>query len=261
MAPSPAERSGPARLVAAARSLGREQRLVAIAAAVLLGSMLLPWYSRSVDAVVGGKLVATSSSKLAITVFSFVEAAIFLVAAGVLALMLARGDRRAFHLPGGDGLIVAVGGAWATFLIFFRFVDKPGGGGGGQLKVEYGLSWGIFFGLLSALGLLVAGLRLRAAHISEPALPGDVAPSDGPVGAPDPTRAARHREREERRRAAPEPPAAASEPPVRARATPDVPPTTHAPADQAPTTVQPFGEPPAFEPPEFHPPPRRRDPR
>ena len=234
MAPPPAERSGPARLAAAARNLGREQRLVAIAAAVLLGSMLLPWYSRSVDAVVAGKLVTNSSSKLAITVFSFVEAAIFLVAAGVLALVLARGDRRAFHLPGGDGLIVAVAGAWATFLIFFRFVDKPGGDGDGQLQVEYGLSWGIFFGLLSALGLLVAGLGLRAAHVAEPALPGEVAPSDGPSGAPDPTRGERLREREQRRRATPPP------------------------ADQAPTTVQPIGEPTSFEPPEFHPPPRHR---
>ena len=281
MAPPPPERSGLARLVAAWGNLAREQRLVVAAAAVLLATMLLPWYSRSVDAVVDGKLETTTSSKLAITVFSFVEAAIFLVAVGVTALVVARGDKRAFHLPGGDGTIVTAAGAWATFLIFYRFVDKPGGGGGGQLRVEYGLSWGIFFGLLAALALLAAGLRLRAAQVAEPALPGDIAPDGGPAvtavqrprapraAAPspparsdDPTRARRRQEREESRRTA----RATAETPVRARrsppadapthhAAPDEAPTRHAAPDEAPT--RPFGTPPSFEPPELQPPPKR----
>lgn len=268
----PAEKTGPARLAAAWRALAREQRLVVVAAVALLASMLLPWYSRSVDAVVRGQLETASSSKLAITVFSFVEAAIFLVAVGVTLLVLARGDRRAFHLPGGDGAIVTAAGAWATFLIFFRFVDKPGGGSGGQLQVEYGLSWGIFFGLLAALALAAAGLRLRAAQLAEPALPGDVAPSDGPSGAPgprgpagagDPTRIERREERAQRRRAgapldadeAPTWQAPPAEAPTR-QLPPDEAPTSHAaPAEATPRGPEPL---PGFEPPEFEPPPRRR---
>jgi hypothetical protein len=186
MAPRRPERTGVRRLIAAWGNLVAEQRAVLLAALALLATMLLPWYSRTVSAVVSNKLVQSGESKLAITVFSFVEAAIFLVALGVSLLVLARGDRRPFHLPGGDGTIVSIAGAWATFLIFYRFLDKPGGGGGNQVQVEYGLSWGIFFGLLAALALLVSGLRLRAAQPAEPARAGTVAPSDGPVGAPVP---------------------------------------------------------------------------
>jgi hypothetical protein len=198
-----------ARLRTTWAGLGPEQRTVVVAAGVLLATMLLPWYSKSVDAVGNGRILSQSSTKLAITVFSWVEAAVFLVAAGVLVLVLARGQRRAFHLPGGDGTVVAAGGAWATFLIFYRFVDKPSGGGSTTFRVEYGLSWGIFFGLLAALALLASGLRLRAAHVREPALPGDVAPTDGPGGVAGPsaasTAAERRREREARRADRPRP--------------------------------------------------------
>ncbi len=273
------ERGGLGRLVAAWRNLAHEQRLVVVAAVVLLASMLLPWYSLDAFASVRGVLAKTTSAKPAITVFSFVEAAIFLVAVGVTLLVLARGDRRAFHLPGGDGTIVTAAGAWATFLIFYRFVDKPGADQGGPVRLEYGLSWGIFFGLIAALALVAAGLRLRAAHVVEPALPGDVAPSDGPVpaatrapaatgraarGDREParseelTREQRRREREARRRTT-------ADTPVRTRrpAHGEAPTTPPAP-DEAPTTASagtpepPFGAPPAFEPPEFEPPPRPR---
>jgi len=298
MAPPQPERSGLARLVAAWRALAREQRLVVAAAAVLLATMLLPWYSRSVTAVVDGRLDRLTETKLALTVFSFVEAAIFLVAVGIIALMLARGARRAFHLPGGDGAIVAISGAWAVFLVFFRFIDKPSGSGATQnrvpVSIDYDLSWGIFFGLLAALALVAAGLRLRAAQVAEPALPGDVAPNGGPAStaeqrprtpraaapspAPrsdDPTRA-RRRQREESRRAA----RATAETPIRARrsppdeaptrhAAPDEAPTRHATPDEAPTRhavpddagpTRPFGTPPSFEAPEL-PPPSRRAPK
>ncbi len=286
MAPARPERSGVRRLVAAWRALAREQRVVALAAAVLLLTMLLPWYSRTVNAVVGGKLTQQAELKQAITVFSLVEAAIFLVALGVTILVLARGDGRAFHLPGGDGTVVTGAGAWATFLIFYRFVDKPDGGGNGQQVVEYGLSWGIFFGLLAALALLVSGLRLRGAGLVEPALPGSVAPSDGPISAAprpradpappvtaetrvaapaDPeaqTRAARRAERE-RRRADAGTPVRDRRPP---RPAPDQAPTSVVPApggaaDDAPTDVEPprpTGSTGSFEPPEFELPPHRR---
>ena len=159
------------RLRSAWAGLGAEQRTVLVAALVLLATLLLPWYSRTTTtATVGGTPRIAHEAKAAITVFSWVEAAIFLVAVAVAALVLARGERRAFHLPGGDGVVVAAAGAWVTFLVFFRFVDKPSVASGGRIVIDYGLSWGIFFGLLAALGLLASGLRLRAAHVAEPAL-------------------------------------------------------------------------------------------
>ncbi len=191
MAPHRPERTGLPRLAAALRNLAAEQRAVLLAAGVLLLTMLLPWYSTTITGNVGGKLgQVAGGGKLAITVFSFVEAAVFLVAIGVTLLILARGDRRPFHLPGGDGIVVTAAGAWAMFLIFYRFVDKPSGTKTAQTATEYGLSWGIFFGLLAALALLVTGLRLRAAQLTEPVLPGTVAPSDGPDGSPSPRRRA-----------------------------------------------------------------------
>ena len=46
--------------------------------------------------------------------FSFVEAAVLLVSAGVLTMLFARAEGRAFQLPGGDGAIVMVAGGWTA---------------------------------------------------------------------------------------------------------------------------------------------------
>ena len=85
------------------RALSREQRLAAIAAIALLLSMLLPWYQETGNAIVNGHLVRIEDGKNAFGVYSFVEAAIFVVVVGVIVLLWARAERKAFHLPGGDG--------------------------------------------------------------------------------------------------------------------------------------------------------------
>jgi hypothetical protein len=153
--------------------LAPEQRRVGLAALLVLGSMLLPWYSKTTNAITRQGLAANHESKMAITVPSFVEASIFLVAVAVLVLMFARGERRAFHLPFGDGIVVTAAGAWVGFLVFYRFVDQPAGGTTKTLAYSYDLSWGIFFGLLAAAFLAYAGTRLKLASVAEPPLPGD----------------------------------------------------------------------------------------
>jgi hypothetical protein len=162
-------------------TLTREQRGVSVAALGLLASMLLPWYTRTTTAVTTGLLtqgglLSKREHALAITTFTFVEAAIFLVAVGVLYLMYARGKQRGFHLPGGDGNVVTAAGAWATFLVFYRFVDQPSGNSSGRISTTYSLSWGIFFGLIAAGFLAYTGQRLRVSHIAEPPLPPAVVP-------------------------------------------------------------------------------------
>jgi hypothetical protein len=174
--------------------LAPEQRRVGLAALLVLGSMLLPWYSKTTNAITSQGLAATHESKMAITVPSFVEASIFLVAIAVLVLMFARGERRAFHLPFGDGIVVTAAGAWVGFLVFYRFVDQPAGGTTKTLAYSYDLSWGIFFGLLAAAFLAYAGTRLKLASVAEPPLPGD-----------DPTTVASRPRRERPPRAAREP--------------------------------------------------------
>jgi hypothetical protein len=57
--------------------------------------------------------------------FSFIEAAQLLVALAVLSLLRARADGKSFHLPFGDGALIAAAGAWAGLLILPRLFDRP----------------------------------------------------------------------------------------------------------------------------------------
>ncbi|HVS28460.1 MAG TPA: hypothetical protein VHE14_02850 [Solirubrobacteraceae bacterium] len=146
------------------RGLQGEQRLVVAAAVGLFVSMFLPWYVRPAALVVNNKPTTVSHSISGITAFTFVEAAVLLVAVGVLFLLFTRSEGRAFHLPGGDGSVIFVAGCWACVLILYRMVfDRPPG-------VD-GVDWGIFAGLIAAVALAMAGWRVRAAHRPEPPLP------------------------------------------------------------------------------------------
>ena len=144
--------------------LAPEQRLAGVCAIGLFLTMFLPWYTRDTTAVVGGKLQTVGSTLMAFKAFSFVEAAILLVAVGVLVLLFARGERKAFHLPGGDGLVIFAAGAWVALLVFYRLIDNKTGSTTAFQKVDYGVSWGIFVTLLCGLALAYAGQRLRLAR-------------------------------------------------------------------------------------------------
>jgi hypothetical protein len=166
------------------RALSREQRAVAIAALGLFLSMFLPWYSKSDTFLVHGSLKHAESSLTAWGAFSFVEAAVLLVSAGVLGMLFARAERRRFWLPGGDGLIVVIAGAWAAALIFYRLLDKPGLKGNQSITATVGVRWGIFIALLVALGLAYAGTRLRAHEQALGRRPADEARGERAVRAP-----------------------------------------------------------------------------
>lgn len=163
------------RLLAAWGQLESAQRLAAYAALAMVFTMFLPWYSQTVVGRIGKgadeRLDAVSRSITAWGDFSFVEAATLLVAVAVLVLLFRRGEGRAFHLPGGDGSVIAAGGCWAAFLIFYRLLDQPSEENVRGVVTTYGLRWGIFFALGAALFLASAGVRLRAAHLAEPPLP------------------------------------------------------------------------------------------
>ena len=156
------------RIVRDWRALSSEQRLAAIAAMLLLASMLLPWYQETGNAIVGGKLERIDDAKSAFGVYSFVEAAIFVVVVGTIALLWARAERKAFHLPGGDGTVIMGAGLWVMFLIFYRQLDKPNGRKEGLIQTSVGVQWGIFIAFLLGALLAYAGYRIRAAHVPEP---------------------------------------------------------------------------------------------
>jgi hypothetical protein len=154
------------------RALPPELRNAGIAAAALIVTLLLPWYQKSYLPKGAKSFVQANLSALG--VFSFVEAAVLLVALGVLYLVWARANRRAFHLPGGDGTVIMAAGGWALLLLVWRLFDKPGVKDPGA---TVGIQWGIFAAFVAAGALTVAGARVRAAHRPEP--PNPVAEEDG----------------------------------------------------------------------------------
>jgi hypothetical protein len=95
-------------------------------------------------AAVGALLLAVST----FGPFSFVEVAELLIAFGVLALLRARALGKRFHLPFGDGTVIAGAGAWAAALIVVRLFDRPLGQN--------------LLALACAAILILAGLRERA---------------------------------------------------------------------------------------------------
>ena len=155
----------------AIRALDAEQRLAGMAAIALMITLFLPWYQVSV----ARNSAFVDSNRTAFGVFSFVEAAVLLVAAGVLVLLFARGERKGFHLPGGDGTVILAAGAWAALLLLWRVFDRPDVAGRG---VTVGIQWGFFFAFLAAAALALAGWRMRQVGHPEPPNPAaDEAPT------------------------------------------------------------------------------------
>jgi hypothetical protein len=158
------------RLVNAWRALAPDQQLAALAALGLFVSMFLPWYDKTDTVVVRGAAKATQTSLSAFQAFSFVEAAVLLVSAGVLVMLFERAEGRSFQLPGGDGVVVLAAGAWTALLIFYRLLDKPGLEGTDRITATVGVEWGIFIALLLALAVAYAGGRMRALERPGPPL-------------------------------------------------------------------------------------------
>jgi hypothetical protein len=151
------------RLARAWGALRPEQRIAVAAAVALLVTMFFPWYElQSLNRRTGA---IDSRSISAFGDVSFVEAAVFLVAAGVLALLFARAERHDFHMPGSDGAVVMVAGGWATLLIFYRVFSRPDGHG-----YPVGIQWGFFLAFVAAGLLTYAGWRMRALAEPEPPL-------------------------------------------------------------------------------------------
>jgi len=164
------------RIARAWSAMSREQRLAVLAAIGLLVTMFFPWYglqslNRRSGAIYSHDINAFGD-------VSFVEAAIFLVAAGVVAMLLGRAEQRDFSLPGGDGTIVTLAGGWATLLIFYRVFDRPAGHG-----YPVGIEWGFFLAFVASVSLAYAGWRIRHGERPEPPVLRARAPRP-PGGAP-----------------------------------------------------------------------------
>ena len=172
--------SGTTRLARAWRALPHESRLAAFASLALFVTLFLPWYQ--VTLIAQAKTTKLQSASATITgwgAFSFVEAAVLLVAAGVVTLLFQRAEGRAFHLPGGDGGVITAAGVWTCVLIVWRIFDKQGATTNGPSATTSGIEWGIFIALAAGAFLAYSGSRIRAAHRPEPPLPGEDRPPAG----------------------------------------------------------------------------------
>ncbi len=128
----------PRRLIRAARLLNFEQRGAAAGALLLILSTLGD--------------------------FTFVEAGLLLVAVGVLALLFARAEGMRFHLPFGDGTVIAGAAIWAGALILAGLLDRSVGQN--------------VFATAGAAVMFLAGARERAKR------PPDDVPPDAPGSTP-----------------------------------------------------------------------------
>jgi hypothetical protein len=175
------------RLARAWRTMPPERRLAVGAALGLFFTLFLPWYQETV--VAAGK--SASASLTGWAAFSFVEAAVLLVAAGVVTLLFQRAEGRAFHLPGGDGGVITAAGIWTCVLVIWRILDKENVSVNGPGATASGVEWGIFAALAVAALLIYAGQRIRRAHTPEPPLPADDVDLWMPDGEPERARSAR----------------------------------------------------------------------
>jgi hypothetical protein len=109
-----------------------------------LSAMWRAWNAEQRVAAIGAVLLIVST----FGPFSWIEVAIVLVGVAVLLLLRRRAQGRPFHLPFGDGIVIAAAGAWSGLLILIRLFDRPLGQG--------------MLALACAALLLAAGVRERA---------------------------------------------------------------------------------------------------
>ena len=133
------------------RGLGGNERIAVIGAAVMVGSLLLPWY----ESPISNDLVFTG-----IGAFGWAEAALVLIAGATTFLALQGGGGYVPPRPLREWALFVAAGVWAALIILYRIVDPP------QFTLEgrdepYDLHYAIFVALAGAAIIIAAGLRMR----------------------------------------------------------------------------------------------------
>jgi hypothetical protein len=141
----------PRQLARDLRGLGGNERLAFLGAAVIVGSMLLPWYR----APVASDLVQTGFGA-----FNFATAALILIAATTAFLALEIGGGYVPPQPLREwGLLIALG-TWAALIVLYLMIERPDFRLAG-IEDTYELHYGTFIALGGALLIVLSGLRIR----------------------------------------------------------------------------------------------------
>jgi hypothetical protein len=139
------------KLLSDLRGLGGNERIAVIGAAVMVGSLALPWYQSPIS----NDLVLTG-----VGAFGWSEAALVLIATATVFLALEGGGGYVPPRPLREwGLFVAAG-AWAAMIVLYRIADRPRFTLAGHDE-PYNLHYAIFVALAGAVLIVVAGLRMR----------------------------------------------------------------------------------------------------
>jgi hypothetical protein len=139
------------KLLSDLRGLGGNERIAVIGAAVMVGSLALPWYQSPIS----NDLVLTG-----IGAFGWAEGALVLIAAATVFLALQGGGGYIPPRPLREwGLFVAAG-FWAALIVLYRIADRPRFTLAGHDE-PYDLHYAIFVALAGAAIIVMAGLRMR----------------------------------------------------------------------------------------------------
>jgi hypothetical protein len=141
----------PRKLLNDLRGLGGNERIAVIGAAVMVGSLVLPWY----ESPISNDLVLTG-----IGAFGWAEAALVLIAAATTILALQAGGGYVPPRPLREWALFVVAGCWSALIVLYRIADRPRFTLAGHDE-PYDLHYAIFVALAGAVIIVMAGLRMR----------------------------------------------------------------------------------------------------
>jgi hypothetical protein len=142
--------SFPGKLLSDLRGLGGNERIAVIGAAVMVGSLLLPWY----ESPISNDLVRTG-----IGTFGWAEGALVLIAGAITFLALQGGGGYVPPRPLREWALFVVAGGWAALIVLYRMADRPRFTLAGHDE-PYDLHYAIFVALAGAVIIVIAGLRM-----------------------------------------------------------------------------------------------------
>jgi hypothetical protein len=140
-----------------ADKLSTGEKISAVSAVLLFVFMFLDWFGAEVSSVTGfsGSVPGEGASAWdALDVIPVFLMLAIVVAIGVAVIRLTDAD---VEPPFSMNAIVAALGGFAVLLILYRIIDPPGGGDFGGVSVDTTLKYGIFLGLIAAVGIAYGG--------------------------------------------------------------------------------------------------------
>jgi hypothetical protein len=131
------------------RRLTPAERLACIGAAVILASMLLPWYG----------IPFSGLSVTGFDAFGFAAAALLVVAGAAVVAVMREAAGRPPARPLRTAELVALAGLWAALIDVYLILDPPDELGG---TTDVSARLGAFVALGGCVAMAVAGMRMRA---------------------------------------------------------------------------------------------------